>query len=136
MTSHIGLTSYAGPAGDHNDRAMQAVRVVGEAMARWLNVDPVVIGLPVPSDPQSWDVELERVRRPLGEMAARIDAHADINVPGDTATGYHAACAVRKSSQVRFPTARLEARLAPLRKARPALPWDASESSPGVCQWP
>jgi arginase len=127
MTGDIALTTYAGPAGDHNDRAMHAVRVLGEAMAQWLNVDAEVIGFPVPSDPQFWDVELERVRGPLGEMAARIDAvmaadqlpvsaitrcavalatqpivvryrpdavvvwldaHADINVPGDTKTGY------------------------------------------------
>lgn len=121
------LTTYAGPAGDHNDRAMQAVHGVGEALARRLDLDPVVIGRPVPSDPRSWDLELERARGPFGEMATRIDAvmtaglapvsaitrcavalatqpvvvrhrpdavvvwldaHGDINVPGDTETGY------------------------------------------------
>ncbi|WP_112248739.1 arginase family protein [Kribbella monticola] len=73
MTS-TGLTTYIGPAGDHNDRAMAAARVVGEAMARRLGVEPTVIGTPVPSDPQSWELELERARGPLGELAARIDA--------------------------------------------------------------
>ena len=127
MASDIALTTYAGPAGDHNDRSMHAVRLLGEVMAQRLNVDAEVIGFPVSSDPQSWDVELERARAPLGEMATRIDAvmaadqlpvsaitrcavalatqpiivrhrpdavvvwldaHADINVPGDTRTGY------------------------------------------------
>ncbi|QNE19447.1 arginase family protein [Kribbella qitaiheensis] len=126
MTS-IGLTTYVGPAGDHNDRAMQAVRLVGEAVARRSNVEPTVIGRPVPSDPQSWEIELERARGPLEDLAARIeavmsagqlpvsaitrcavalatqpviarhrpdavvvwlDAHADINVPDDTETGF------------------------------------------------
>jgi len=126
MTS-MGLTTYVGPAGDHNDRAMAAVRIVGEAMARRLDVEPAVIGTPVPSDPQSWEVELERARGPLEDMAARLeavmsagqlpvsaitrcavalatqpviarhrpdavvvwlDAHGDINVPSDTASGF------------------------------------------------
>ena len=123
----IGVTTYVGPAGDHNDRAMQAVQVVGAAMARRLNVEPTVIGRSLPSDPQSWEVELERARGPLGDMAARVDAvlsdgavpvsaitrcavalatqpviarhrpdtvvvwldaHGDINVPGDTKSGF------------------------------------------------
>jgi arginase len=126
MTS-IGLTAYVGPAGDHNDRAMDAVRLVGTALARRLDVEPVVIGEPVPSDPQSWEIELERARGPLQELAARLDAvmsagqlpisaitrcavalatqpviarhrpdaivvwldaHADINVPDDSETGF------------------------------------------------
>lgn len=73
MTS-IALTTYVGPAGDHNDRAMEAVRLVGTAMARHLNVEPTVIGEPVPSDPQSWEIELERARDSLEEMAARVEA--------------------------------------------------------------
>jgi arginase family enzyme len=106
---------------------MQAVQVVGAAMARRLNVEPTVIGRSLPSDPQSWEVELERARGPLGDMAARVDAvlsdgavpvsaitrcavalatqpviarhrpdtvvvwldaHGDINVPGDTKSGF------------------------------------------------
>jgi arginase len=126
MTS-IGLTTYVGPAGDHNDRAMEAVRLVGTALAARLQVESTVIAEPVPSDPQSWEIELERARGPLEAMAARVDAvissgqvpvsaitrcavalatqpviarhrpdavavwldaHADINVPDDTETGF------------------------------------------------
>ena len=121
------LTVYRGPAGDHNDRAVQAVTDVGAAFARRLGLESTVVGDPVAARPAWWDVELDRARADLQAMAARmddvmahghvpvtamtrcavalatqpvvlrhrpdtvvvwLDAHGDINVPGDTQTGF------------------------------------------------
>ena len=127
MGTDWSLTVYRGPAGDHNDRAMQAVRDVGAAFAQRLGLESTVVGEPVPARPAWWDVELGRAREDLQAMAARIDdvinrgrvpvtamtrcavalatqpvvlrhrpdavvvwldAHGDVNVPGDTRTGF------------------------------------------------
>ncbi|MGY1856925.1 arginase family protein [Modestobacter sp. SYSU DS0290] len=127
MRADVSLTVYRGPAGDHNDRAGQAVVDVGAALARRLGSDGVIVGEPAPARPAWWDVELDRARATLQAMAARIDevmtggqvpvtamtrcavalatqpvvvrhrpdtvvvwldAHGDINTPGDTRTGF------------------------------------------------
>jgi arginase len=67
------VTTYAGPAGDHNDRAMRASTLVGEALARRLGVPAQVVGDPVTADPQGWRVELERARSALSLMRQRTD---------------------------------------------------------------
>lgn len=67
------MTTYAGPAGDHNDRAMAQVGVVGQALAQRLGVTGLVVGSPVLADPQNWEVELARCAGSLREMAERID---------------------------------------------------------------
>lgn len=121
------LSVYRGPAGDHNDRAMQAVVELGRVLSVRLAADAVPVGQPLPADPAAWNVELERARPSLRLMADRmqeilaggptpvtamtrcavalatlppvlahhpealvvwLDAHGDINVPGDSQTGY------------------------------------------------
>jgi arginase len=121
------LSVYQGPAGDHNDNAMQAVVDLGSAMSARLGIEASTVGEPIPADPAGWEVELERARPSLLAMASRIDAvlaagqvpvtamtrcavalatqprvlahhpdalvvwldaHGDINVPGDSQTGY------------------------------------------------
>lgn len=127
MDIRVVVTTYQGPAGDHDDRAMDAVVRLGEALGRWAGAEVVEVGAPSPSDPGDWRVELERCRASLDLMADRVeavmsagqcpvsaitrcavalatlpvvlrhrpdavvvwfDAHADINTPADTGTGY------------------------------------------------
>ena len=71
MGADRSLTVYRGPAGDHNDRAVQAVTDVGDAFARRLGLAPTVVGTPVPARPDRWDVELGRARGDLAAMSAR-----------------------------------------------------------------
>lgn len=126
-TTTAGVSVYQGPAGDHNDRAMTAVRQVGTALEELLGTPARVVADPVPSDPAGWETELARCRPALQLMAGRVDevmsagqrpvsaitrcavalasqpvvlrhrpdtvvvwfdAHADLNVPGGTPTGY------------------------------------------------
>lgn len=121
------LIVYRGPAGDHNDRAMDAVALLGEAFSRRLGKPAVTVGEPELARPTGWEGELRRALPTLKRMAERteqvmaagqapisaisrcavalatqpavlrhrpdtvvvwLDAHADINVPTDTATGY------------------------------------------------
>jgi arginase len=74
VSADWSLTVYRGPAGDHNDRAMQAVTEVGAAFARRLGLESTVLGEPVPARPAWWDVELNRAWEDLRAMAARMDA--------------------------------------------------------------
>lgn len=69
----MGVTTYAGPAGDHNDHAMAQVGFLGEALAQRLGTTNHVVGTPVPAEPRSWSVELERCRGGLLQMAERVD---------------------------------------------------------------
>lgn len=73
MASTCAVTTYAGPAGDHNDRAAPACLEVGEALGERLGVSPVVVGEPVPARPAGWQAELERARPTLEEMSRRTD---------------------------------------------------------------
>ncbi|MGV9266879.1 arginase family protein [Kitasatospora sp. NPDC003701] len=67
------LTVYRGPAGDHNDRAMSAVALLGEALTRRLGISPVSVGSPEPARPTGWDGELRRALPTLRRMAGRVD---------------------------------------------------------------
>ena len=42
----LAVTLYQGRAGDHNPRALVGARVLGQALADRLGVDPVVVGEP------------------------------------------------------------------------------------------
>ena len=127
MNRPCAVTTYAGPAGDHNNRAMQCSILVGEALAGRLEVPNVIVGKLREADPRWWDIELERARSSLQLMARQIDkvmaeglkpvsaltrcavalatvpvvvrhrpdavvvwldAHADLNSPDTTTTGY------------------------------------------------
>jgi arginase len=68
------LTVYQGPAGDHNNHAMAAVRTLGNAMANQLEILPTLIGEPKSARPAPWEVELTRARMSLHQMAKQIDA--------------------------------------------------------------
>lgn len=67
------LSVYRGPAGDHNDHAMQAVSDLGRALSNRLGVSAVVVGRPVAADPTRWEGELEKARVQLQQMGHRID---------------------------------------------------------------
>jgi arginase len=73
MARRPAVTTYMGPAGDHNDRAMHASGLVGEGLARRLDAPAQVVGEPVPADPHDWQVELERARPTLSLMRQRTD---------------------------------------------------------------
>lgn len=121
------MTTYQGPAGDHNDRAMTAVRQVGAALGEVVGTEAVLVGEPTTPVPGDWRAQLDAADAQLRRMADRVhgvmaaglrpvsaitrcavalatqpvvlrhrpdavivwlDAHADINVPEDTGTGY------------------------------------------------
>ena len=44
--SALAVTLYQGRAGDHNPRALVGARILGQALADRLGVDPVVVGEP------------------------------------------------------------------------------------------
>lgn len=71
MAPTTAVTTYAGPAGDHNDRAMQASAAVGEALAQRLHTPAHVVGDPLPAKLREWRVELERARPALELMRQR-----------------------------------------------------------------
>jgi arginase len=121
------LSHFASPAGDHNDRAMQASPLLAAVLSERLGVTPTVIGEPRPASPTTWDRELASALPELQQMAAHydqllaaeltpvtvlsrcavalatlpaiakhrpdavvlwFDAHADLNTPATTTTGY------------------------------------------------
>lgn len=123
----VGLSHFAGRAGDHNDLAMIGSRELAAAMGARLGVDPVVVGTPEPALSVGWEEELAAAIPTLREMADRLDdvftqgllpvtassrcavalatlpvvarhrpdavvvwfdAHADLNTPDNTTTGY------------------------------------------------
>ncbi len=123
----IGLTIFAGRAGDRNARAMQGAAILGAALAARLDVAATTIGTPAAPLGETWTRELEGARaelealaqaceatfaahaRPvlvMGRCAASLatlpvparhrpdaclvwfDAHADLNTPANTPTGY------------------------------------------------
>lgn len=133
MTSHshldprIAVTHFAGRAGDHNDRAMNASPRLAEALSDRYDVDASVIGSPRAALSSDWNTELESAREELKMMSEHyrellgkgtrpvtalsrcavalatlpavaaqrpdaaviwFDAHADINTPVNTTTGY------------------------------------------------
>lgn len=89
--SHAAVTTYRGPSGDHNDRAMQAVVELGERMAARRDGDPVVVGTPAPSFDGPWHDQLSAARPHLVAMATRLDK---IFTPGATPWSAITRCAV------------------------------------------
>lgn len=127
LRSPIGLTHYAGRAGDHNDLAMVGSRELAAALAARFGFQPTVIGVPEPALSVGWEEELAAAKPTLVAMTERLgrvfaagqtpvtasgrcavalatlpvvaahrpdavvvwfDAHADLNTPGNTSTGY------------------------------------------------
>ena len=127
LTPAIGLSHYAGRAGDHNDLAMIGSRELAAELATRLGLQPTVIGTPEPALSVGWQEELAVATPTLRAMADRLDqvfragqlpttassrcavalatlpvvaahrpdavvvwfdAHADLNTPDDTTTGY------------------------------------------------
>lgn len=123
----VGLSHFAGRAGDHNDLAMVGSRELASALATWFGTEPVVVGAPEPALSVGWAEELAAARPTLKAMADRLDqvfsagrtpvtassrcavalatlpvvathrpdavvvwfdAHADLNTPENTSTGY------------------------------------------------
>jgi arginase len=123
----VGLTHFAGRAGDHNDLAMIGSRELASALVARLAVDATVIGKPEPALSLGWEAELSAATPTLRAMADRMDevfrsgltpvtassrcavalatlpvvtahrpdavvvwfdAHADLNTPDSTSTGY------------------------------------------------
>lgn len=123
----VGLSHFAGRAGDHNDLAMVGSRELVSALASRLRSEPTVVGAPEPALSVDWAEELAAAMPTLQEMAARLDhvltmgltpvtassrcavalatlpvvashrpdavvvwfdAHADLNTPAYTTTGY------------------------------------------------
>ena len=125
--TNIGLTQFAGRAGDHNDLAMIGSRELAAALAARFRVEATVIGKPEPALSVGWETELAAATPTLQAMADRLDqvlragltpvtassrcavalatlpvlaahrpdavvvwfdAHADLNTPDNTSTGY------------------------------------------------
>ncbi len=123
----IGLTHFAGRAGDHNDLAMIGSHELASALAAQFSVVATVIGKPEPALSVGWERELAAATPSLRAMADRLDrvfradltpvtassrcavalatlpivsahrpdavvvwfdAHADLNTPDTTSTGY------------------------------------------------
>ena len=125
--ARIGLSHYAGRAGDHNDRAMTGSRELAAALAGRFDLTATVVGSPEPPLCAGWAEELALAMPTLTSMAARLDlvfragqipvtassrcavalatlpvvaahrpdatvvwfdAHADLNTPASSTTGY------------------------------------------------
>jgi len=123
----VGLTVFQGRVGDHNDRAMSGVQVIGAILSDRLGLPAHVVGTPAPALDTDWEEQLEAGRTDLQAMGKRyeevlaagqvpvtaltrcavalatlpliashhpdavvvwFDAHADINTPDNTRTGY------------------------------------------------
>lgn len=76
MTRPVALTHFAARAGDHNDRAMVASRVLAAELSDYLGTAPVVIGEPQPAVSANWDEELAVALPSLNLMSARYGATA------------------------------------------------------------
>lgn len=123
----VGLTHFAGRAGDHNDLAMVGSRELASALATRFRIAPTTIGAPEPALSVGWAEELAAAMPTLKAMAEQLDhvfraglrpvtassrcavalatlpvvaahrpdavvvwfdAHADLNTPDNTTTGY------------------------------------------------
>lgn len=124
---HVGLTHFAGRAGDHNDLAMIGSRELADALSARLGIEATAVGAPEPALSVGWKEELGAATPTLTAMATRLDrvlssgltpvtassrcavalatlpvvaahrpdavvvwfdAHADLNTPENTTTGY------------------------------------------------
>ena len=125
--ARVGLSHFAGRAGDHNDLAMVGSRELAGALASRFETEPTVVGTPEPALSVDWAEELAAALPTLEAMARRLDevfdagltpvtassrcavalatlpvvashradavvvwfdAHADLNTPRTTTTGY------------------------------------------------
>jgi arginase len=123
----VGLSHFAGRAGDHNDLAMIGSRELASALTTRFGTEPTVVGAPEPALSVDWAEELAAAMPTLKAMAERLDeifsvgltpvtassrcavalatlpvvasrrpdavvvwfdAHADLNTPENTTTGY------------------------------------------------
>ena len=73
----VGLTHFAGRAGDHNDRAMVASAHLAAALANLLATRPAVIGTPEPALSTGWAEELSAAMPTLQAMQQRLTAVFD-----------------------------------------------------------
>ncbi|MDF2994241.1 arginase family protein [Microbacterium sp. NPDC086615] len=69
----IALTHFAARAGDHNDRAMLASRLLTEAFTDRLGTASVVIGTPSPAISGGWKEELDAARPDLLRLSSHLD---------------------------------------------------------------
>ena len=69
----LAVTLYQGRAGDHNPRALVGARILGQALADRLGVDPVVVGEPKAAIDERWEFELAAAREDLGLLAMAVD---------------------------------------------------------------
>ena len=123
----VGLTHFAGRAGDHNDLAMIGSRELAGALSARLGIEATTVGAPEPALSVGWKEELDAATPTLKAMATQLDrvftagltpvtassrcavalatlpvvaarrpdtvvvwfdAHADLNSPENTTTGY------------------------------------------------
>jgi arginase len=125
--NRVTVTVYQGPAGDHNTRAADGARLVGDGLAARLGIAATIVGIPAPLLDADWVRQLEAARPSLAEMAETLneafargarpvsaltrcavglatlpvvmrhrpracvvwlDAHADLNTPDTSPSGY------------------------------------------------
>lgn len=72
FTTPARLTTFVGRAGDRNDRAMAAARIVGDRIAERRGLVQHVVGAPQPALGQAWGAELVAARTPLAELARAV----------------------------------------------------------------
>ncbi|MFC7362874.1 arginase family protein [Nocardioides astragali] len=123
----VGLTHFAGRAGDHNDLAMIGSRELADALSARLGIEITTVGVPEPARSVGWKEELDAATPALKAMASQLDhvfssgltpltacsrcavalatlpvvaahrpdavvvwfdAHADLNTPEKTTSGY------------------------------------------------
>ncbi|MEE6272505.1 arginase family protein [Georgenia wangjunii] len=73
----VGLTHFAGRAGDHNDRAMVASAHLVAALGELLATSPAVIGTPEPALSTGWAEGLSAAMPTLQAMQQRLTAVFD-----------------------------------------------------------
>lgn len=92
----FAVTTYAGPAGDHNERAMGAVSSVGQALGRRLGAEPMTVGSPQSALSTGWETELAHAIPVLRQMAGRIER---VLVGGAVPVSAITRCAVALATQ-------------------------------------
>jgi arginase family enzyme len=87
----VAVSHFAGRAGDHNDRAMQASPVLAAALAERYGAPAVVVGRPEAALSTDWRTELDAARPALVAMAERYD---DVLAAGQVPVTALSRCAV------------------------------------------
>jgi arginase len=86
VIGHVGLTHFAGRAGDHNDLAMVGSRELASALATRLGSEPTVVGAPEPALSVAWAEELAAAMPTLTAMAERLDQVFSVGLTPVTAS--------------------------------------------------